>query len=118
MFGLSFKPDTDDCRHSKSLEIIEILAENKIGITVFDPVVKSLSIPENITFAKDAMDAISQSDAIIIATSWKEFQSEQFITLLSNSGKPVLDARLILHEQRNILQEKYSGPGINNIILS
>ena len=118
LFGLSFKPDTDDCRYSKSLEIIEILAENKVGIIVFDPVVKSLSISENITFAKDPMDAISQSDAIIIATSWKEFQSEQFITLLSNSGKPVLDARLILHEQRSKLREKYFGPGLNNIILS
>jgi UDPglucose 6-dehydrogenase/GDP-mannose 6-dehydrogenase len=115
LLGLSFKPDTDDCRHSKSLEIIEILQEYGVEVTVYDPLVKRLDLRTKIVFAMDAIDAVRQSDAVIIATSWKEFQTQEFVDCLIASSKPVLDARLSLYERKNEIQNNYFSPGVNQL---
>ena len=85
LWGLSFKPNTDDVREATSLVLIELLLEVGAFIRVFDPVAmktaqetvkRSLShLPiENIYYATDVYDAALNADALLLVTEWKEFR--------------------------------------------
>ena len=97
IWGLSFKPNTDDIREAPALTIIEkLLAEDAI-ITAYDPEamnnVKAL-LGDKIKFAERQYDALVDADALVIATEWSEFRTPDFtnmITLLKN--KVIFDGR-------------------------
>ena len=77
VWGLSFKPNTDDVRKSPALEIIKILQKSKYKIQTYDPVAvknakKELS-SKNIKFCKTALDAIKNVDVLALVTDWPEF---------------------------------------------
>lgn len=111
VLGLSFKPGTDDVRDSKSLEVIKLLSEKGIEIIAYDPLVKQMSHDPSLRFATSAESAIDQSDAIIIATSWKKFSSPEIVSCLIDKGCPILDCRLFLIEHSHKFS-CYHGPGI------
>ncbi|MGI4873462.1 MAG: UDP-glucose dehydrogenase family protein [Janthinobacterium lividum] len=81
IWGLSFKPKTDDMREAPSLVIIEKLLAEGATVTAYDPV----AIPEakhtlgdTITYAKDQFEALVDADALLIVTEWPEFRSPSF----------------------------------------
>ncbi len=78
LWGLAFKPDTDDIREAPALYIIEGLLKEGARVAAFDPEampnVKRL-LGDRITFAADEYDALKGADALLIATEWAEFRT-------------------------------------------
>lgn len=77
VWGLSFKPDTDDIREAPALYIIDSLVKKDFKIKAYDPVAMEnvkKSFKVNIDFVDDQYDAVKNSDALFIATEWNEFK--------------------------------------------
>lgn len=97
IWGLAFKPDTDDIREAPALYIIEELLKAGATVSAYDPEamnnVRNL-IGDKITFALDEYDALRDADALLIATEWSLFRTPDFekvTSLLKN--KAIFDGR-------------------------
>lgn len=81
IWGLAFKPNTDDIREAPSLSMIDILLSEGAKITVYDPEAMN-SVKQKygglITYANNQYDALEDADALIIATEWSEFRNPDF----------------------------------------
>lgn len=77
VWGLSFKPDTDDIREAPALYIIESLLEKGFEITAFDPEASNnfnKLYADKINFCENPYDAVKNADALVIITEWNEFK--------------------------------------------
>jgi UDPglucose 6-dehydrogenase len=77
LWGLSFKPHTDDIREAPSLVIIEHLLREGASVRAYDPVAMDESrkkLENHIYFAKDLYDALVDADALVLVTEWPEFR--------------------------------------------
>ncbi|MGQ0829587.1 MAG: UDP-glucose dehydrogenase family protein [Bacteroidota bacterium] len=97
LWGLAFKPDTDDIREAPALYIIEELIKEGASIAAYDPEamnnVRNL-IGDNISYSIDEYDALRDADALLIATEWSLFRTPDFekvSSLLKN--KTIFDGR-------------------------
>lgn len=77
LLGLAFKPNTDDIRDAKSLEIIEMLKAEGATIRAYDPAATEhvRALHPDITYVKSALETGQDADAIILVTEWNEFKS-------------------------------------------
>lgn len=78
MWGLAFKPDTDDIREAPALYMIDALVEAGATVTTFDPEAMDnvrKQIGDKVTYAKDEYEALENADALIIATEWALFRT-------------------------------------------
>ncbi len=97
LWGLAFKPNTDDIREAPALYIIDALLAEGAGITAFDPEamkgVKKL-LGDKIEFAANQYDALEGADCLVIATEWSVFRTPDF-ELMENrlKNKVVFDGR-------------------------
>ena len=82
IWGLSFKPDTDDIREAPALYMIEKLIESGAEVVAHDPEamenVKALSIGQQIGFSENEYDALNGADALIICTEWSLYRNPDF----------------------------------------
>ena len=81
VLGLAFKPNTDDLRNSPSIDLIKALIQQGAKIKVYDPKAMPKAkkvLIKGVTFCKDAYQAASGSDCLIIATEWNEFKELDF----------------------------------------
>ena len=81
IWGLSFKPQTDDMREAPSLVIIEKLLAEGATVSAYDPVAipeAKHTLGETITYAKDQFEALVDADALLVVTEWPEFRSPSF----------------------------------------
>lgn len=96
MWGLAFKPNTDDIREAPALYIIDELLEAGATVTTFDPEampnVKRL-YGDKIGYAKEEYTALEGADALIIVTEWNEFRAPDFDRLASLKAKAIFDGR-------------------------
>lgn len=97
LWGLAFKPETDDIRDAPSLELIQELLKAGVKVTVFDPEamenVKAI-VGNKITYADDQYAALKDADALIIVTEWSEFRNPDFEKMKHNlSGNVIFDGR-------------------------
>ena len=95
LWGLSFKPKTDDMREAPSRIIIETLTELGAKIKAYDPVAmktceKLYSNQPNLSLCKTKNEAIDGSDGLILATEWKAFQSPDFSMIKQLLKSPVI----------------------------
>ena len=76
VLGLAFKPNTDDMRDAKSLDIITSLLADGATVKAYDPIAieNTRAIFPHITYTKNAYEAAEQADAIVIVTEWNEFK--------------------------------------------
>ncbi|MEI2415404.1 UDP-glucose/GDP-mannose dehydrogenase family protein [Orrella sp. JC864] len=99
MWGLAFKPNTDDMREAPSLEVIAALASRGAAIAAHDPVAmhearKVLAGQPAVSFVDDMYAALDGADALIIMTEWKVFRAPDFERIKSLLKTPViLDGR-------------------------
>lgn len=100
IWGLSFKPETDDMREAPSVYIISQLLERGAKVRVYDP--KAMRVSERyyfkeslIFYAKDKYQAIEDVDAMLLLTEWKEFRSPDFERMKQKMQK------LIIFDGRN-----------------
>ncbi|MEO6253293.1 MAG: UDP-glucose/GDP-mannose dehydrogenase family protein [Ferruginibacter sp.] len=97
IWGLAFKPNTDDIREAPALAIIEALLAEGVLITAYDPEAMNnvkLLLGNRINFAERQYDALIDAEALVIATEWSEFRTPDFnniISLLKN--KVIFDGR-------------------------
>jgi len=98
VWGLSFKPKTDDMRDAPSIDIIRSLQLMGAKITAFDPVAveNSRKILLNVEYAEDMYSALDGSDALVVITEWNEFRNPDFSRMKSLMKSPnIVDARNI-----------------------
>jgi UDPglucose 6-dehydrogenase len=115
MWGLAFKPRTDDVRDAPSIDIARRLLDAGAVVTGFDPEASetfSAEVPE-ICIAKDMYEAAKNADAIVICTEWAEFSSPDFATLKSILNAPIIfDGRnLYSRDKMNSLGFTYYSVG-------
>ncbi len=103
MLGLAFKPNTDDMRDAKSVEIIaKILAEGG-HVKAYDPIAidNTREIFPNICYARNAYEAAEEVDAIIVVTEWNEFKLLDMERVKSKMNAPIVfDGRNIYDPQK------------------
>jgi UDPglucose 6-dehydrogenase len=97
LWGLAFKPNTDDIREAPALYIIEELLKDGATVTAFDPEamnnVRSL-LGDKINFAENQYEALHGADGLIIATEWNEFRTPDFIKIVKSlRNKVIFDGR-------------------------
>jgi len=100
VWGLAFKPETDDMREAPSLVLIDLLLEAGVNIKVYDPVAMSecrRRIGDAVTYAHDMYDAATDADALMLVTEWKELRMPN-VKMLTDvmRGRLILDGRNIL----------------------
>ncbi|MEZ5106367.1 MAG: UDP-glucose/GDP-mannose dehydrogenase family protein [Draconibacterium sp.] len=99
MWGLAFKPKTDDMREAPSLVIIDLLLKAGAEIVAYDPVAMEESkriLGNKISYAKDEYDACIDADALILVTEWAEFRLPNFRVLEKlMKSKIIFDGRNI-----------------------
>ncbi len=93
IWGLAFKPETDDIREAPALELIQELLEAGAQVRVFDPEamnnVKAI-FGDKLYFAKDMYDTLTGTDALIIVTEWSEFRNPDFNKIQSALKHPMI----------------------------
>ena len=99
LWGLSFKPETDDMRESTALVMIGKLLEAGCNIRVFDPVAMDecrRRIGDQVTYCRDKYDAVLDADALLLLTEWKEFRLPTWGGISKAMKRPlVIDGRNI-----------------------
>ena len=106
LWGLAFKPETDDIREAPSLYIIDELIKHGATVTAFDPEgmnnVKAI-VGDKIAYAENQYDALLQADALLIATEWSVFRNPDFERMEESlSNKVIFDGRNLYELQKMI----------------
>ena len=100
MWGLSFKPETDDMREAPSLVLIDLLLKAGATVRVYDPVAMEecrRRLGDTVIFCRNMYEAAEGADALMLVTEWKEFRMPNAETLLGKmKGRLILDGRNIL----------------------
>ena len=107
VWGISFKPHTDDTRESVAVKLIEKLVEEGAEVTAYDPKAaekaKSLEVASKIKIADSALEAAEGAEALIIATEWPEFAAvdlqelkKVMVTPLVFDGRNLLDPKTMV----------------------
>ncbi|MCC2547931.1 UDP-glucose/GDP-mannose dehydrogenase family protein [Hymenobacter sp. BT175] len=103
MWGLSFKPKTDDMREAPSLVLIDKLIDAGCTVTGYDPVAMREAehmIGNKIAYAKDQFEALIDADALLIVTEWPEFRSPNFDVIARlMKDRVIFDGRNIYEAQ-------------------
>jgi len=99
IWGLAFKPETDDMREATSLVMIDLLRKAGAMIKVFDPVAMDeckRKVGDQVVYAKDMYEAVIDADALLLLTEWKQFRLPSWAVLKKVMRLPfVLDGRNI-----------------------
>lgn len=99
LWGLAFKPETDDMREAPSLVVIERLLADGAIVTVYDPVAMDecrRRIGDAVNYATDAYDAVIDADAIALMTEWKQLRMPSWrVVHKAMKGNTVVDGRNI-----------------------
>jgi UDPglucose 6-dehydrogenase len=99
VWGLAFKPNTDDMREAPSLELIADLLAAGATVTAYDPVAmheaqRVLGEEPRIRYTKTPNEAVEDADALVIVTEWKEFRSPDFDLIKQRLKQPlIIDGR-------------------------
>ena len=93
VWGLSFKPETDDMREAPSLVLIDKLCGAGARVKVYDPVAMSecrRRIGDKVEYARNSYEAVADADALLIVTEWKEFRMPDWTAVLRVMKSPVI----------------------------
>lgn len=100
VWGLAFKPGTDDMREAPSISLIRELISRGAKVQAYDPKAANMAKTfylkglRGITYADNKYDALNDADALILVTEWKEFQSPDFMEIKNRlSGSRIFDGR-------------------------
>ncbi|MCL2658121.1 MAG: UDP-glucose/GDP-mannose dehydrogenase family protein [Betaproteobacteria bacterium] len=95
LWGLAFKPNTDDMREATSRVVVEELFKRGATIRAYDPVAmqeaqRIFGSDARLSYASSPVDALEQADALVIVTEWKEFRSPDFERIKTLLKTPVI----------------------------
>jgi len=104
VLGLAFKPNTDDMREAKSIEVISRLAETGVDVRAYDPVAMPNArplLPFSVTYCESAQLAAEGADAVILLTEWNEFKFLNLERLRTIMRRPLIfDGRNLWEPER------------------
>ncbi|NDV58590.1 UDP-glucose/GDP-mannose dehydrogenase family protein [Bacteroides sp. 519] len=103
LWGLSFKPETDDMREAPSLILINKLLESGCKVRAYDPAAMDETrrrLGDSIYYANDIYDAVLDADALLLVTEWKEFRLPSWPVIKKAINQPVV------FDGRNIYDKK------------
>lgn len=111
LWGLAFKPETDDMREAPALVLIDKLLQQGCNIRVYDPAAmdecRRRLRSDTIYYAKDMYDAVLDADAMLLVTEWKEFRLPSWPVLKKTMNQPVvLDGRNI-YERKEMEEQGF-----------
>ncbi len=119
VWGLSYKPNTDDVREAPALDIIRTLHAEGVHVRAYDPAAAEqalLYLGDIFKFADDPYDALHGADALILATEWPEFRNPDIAEMSKRmTGRVVIDGRNVLDAK--LLREngfRYYGIGLKS----
>jgi len=102
LWGLAFKPETDDMREAPALVVIDRLLSDGAKVTVFDPIAIDechRRIGDKVTYANDMYSAVEGADALLLVTEWKQFRSPDWRRIADKmAGNVVVDGRNVYDE--------------------
>ena len=95
LWGLAFKPDTDDMREAPSRAIVAGLLERGAAVAAYDPIAidearRVFGETPGLSFASSPMAAVAGADALVVVTEWKEFRSPEFAEIRRQLKQPLL----------------------------
>jgi UDPglucose 6-dehydrogenase len=99
VWGLTFKPDTDDVRNSVAIDLVNRLVAEGATVTAYDPkgmekAVEHKLIPPSVKLVSSPLEAVEGAEALLLATEWKEFARQDFAAVKSKMHTPlVFDGR-------------------------
>ena len=104
IWGLSFKPETDDIRQAPSLDIIRILLDAGIHVSAYDPIAientKKILNHKNLSFCENLYDVLDSSNALVLCTEWVDFRSPNFDKMKSiMKNKIIFDGKNIYNNR-------------------
>ena len=110
IWGLSFKPNTDDIREAPSIEIIKEIINSGGVVKAYDPVINSRvgNNFEGVFFCKDPYAAANEADAVILVTEWDVFKKIDLKLLYSIMRNPVLIDGRNAYEPRDMIAEGFA----------
>ena len=116
VWGLSFKPRTDDVRESPALSVIGALLKAGAKVQAFDPVAiesfKLMFPDQRVRYTKNAYDAVLKADALLVMTEWDEFRTMEYPELASRMKKRVIVDGRNIFERREAEAEGFTYFGI------
>ncbi len=111
LWGLAFKPETDDMREAPALVLIDRLIEAGATVKVYDPIAMDecrRRIGDKVLYAKDMYDAVLEADALMLVTEWKEFRVPSWGILKKTMRQAVvLDGRNI-YDRHELLEQGFA----------
>ena len=111
IWGLAFKPKTDDIREAPALTLINRLLDEGARIQAHDPeAMENVQqiYGEKISFHEKPMDALDRAEALAICTEWDEFRNPDFAEMRRRMAKPVVFDGRNLYEPAQIAEEGFS----------
>jgi UDPglucose 6-dehydrogenase len=95
VWGLAFKPNTDDMREAPSRTVVSGLIERGAAVAAYDPVAmdearRVFAALPGVTFAESPLDAVAGADALVVITEWQEFRSPDFADLRRRLKQPLI----------------------------
>jgi UDPglucose 6-dehydrogenase len=93
MWGLAFKPLTDDMREAPSLNLIKLLNDAGCHVKAYDPAAMDEAkkyLDNTIKYALDSYDAVKKADCLVLVTEWNEFRFPDWVRIKSLLNKPVV----------------------------
>lgn len=105
VWGLAFKPETDDIREAPALDVIEALLKRGATITAFDPEAMDnvkRKLGNQIEFAASMYKALEKADALVICTEWSIFRTPDFDKIKSTLNNPVIFDGRNLYETQDL----------------
>ena len=100
LWGLAFKPNTDDIREAPALYIIDALKKEGATLAVYDPEAMNnvkAQIGDQVAYGESQYDVLVNADALIIATEWNEFRTPNFLKMVTTmKNKVIFDGRNLL----------------------
>lgn len=110
VWGLAFKPETDDIREAPSLYMIDVLLEAGCNITAFDPEAMpnvKRKLGEKINFADSMYEALKDADALIISTEWSIFRTPDFNKMKTIMSSPTIFDGRNLYDVTDVKSEGF-----------
>lgn len=116
LWGLSFKPETDDMREAPALAVIDRLLRDGATVRVFDPVAMEecrRRIGDRVVYARDMYDAVVDADALMLLTEWKQFRMPSWSVMRKAMKAPVLVDGRNIYDRAEVVAEgfRYSAIG-------
>jgi UDPglucose 6-dehydrogenase len=114
VWGLAFKPDTDDMREAPSLDIIAGLQAAGAAVQAYDPVAMDVArrLFTDVNFCSDAYEAADGTDAVLLLTEWNEFKQLDMERVRASMRRPVLVDGRNLYEPEELRTTGFTYAGV------